>query len=132
MTVEAIESPTGPGFAFAEPSSAAAASMSQRTVSRGQAFGTDHDFLSPGRKVADRKRSGQAGDSVFDVWIGMLSLAFNGSMLVIVLGSALSAAQLASYRASAGYVFPLQAPPAPSNFAIAAGCQSGRERSCGG
>ena len=76
MTVEGIESAAGPGFAFAEPSTAATTSRSSRTVSRGQAFGTDRDFLSSDSKACDRKGQGQGqgqpGDNVFDLWIGML------------------------------------------------------------
>jgi hypothetical protein len=135
MTVEGIESSAGSGFAFAEPSTAATTSRSSRPVSRGQAFGTDRDFLSSDLEAYDRKGQGQGqnkpGDNVFDLWIGMLSVAFNVSMLAIILGSALSAAPLASYHASGGYVFPLEA-PVPANYGIAASCRSDRRPSCGG
>jgi hypothetical protein len=130
MTVEGIESSAGPGFAFAEPSTAATTSRSSRPVSRGQAFGADYDFLSP-EEACDRKGQGQGqnqpGDNVFDLWIGMLSVAFNVSMLAIILGSALSAAPLASYHASGSYVFPLEA-PVPAHYGMVARCTERSDR----
>ena len=130
MTVEGVEPPARSGFAFAEAATAANAATAPRvTVARGQAFGSDGNFLfsQPARR---KGRSEQQPLISVEIFGALLSLVLNVSLVAIVLMSALSAAPHTSYEAFGSYVVPIEAPAPAYNFVAA--CKPDRKLACGG
>ena len=93
MTVEGVQTPAGPGFAFVEPSRQGATPKLSTTVSRGQAFGMDYDFLSP--RAARGKRTNDFVSGAIDMLVAAVTLLVNALMLAIALYSVISAGPLA-------------------------------------
>lgn len=128
MTVEGVQTPAGPGFAFVEPSRQGATPKLSTTVSRGQAFGMDYDFLSP--REAHGKRTNDFVSGAIDMLVAAVTLLVNALMLAIALYSVISAGPLAVSQAFGTFGVPSEV-AAPSAYNFAVDCQGSRRLPCG-
>jgi hypothetical protein len=128
MTVEGVQTPAGPGFAFVEPSRQGATPKLSTTVSRGQAFGMDYDFLSP--REARGKWTNDFVSGAIDMLVAAATLLVNALMLAIALYSVISAGPLAVSQAFGTFGVPSEV-AAPSAYNFAVDCQGSRRLPCG-